>query len=510
VFGWMNRKSEPWSLATLKLPWVKAQSLCDLIAKDPRTALPEEESGARIKWAAGALDGVMGHHAGRGDGTEDLTRVLRSVRGLLAKASDAGLKSLYDAVCKTPLLGYVDQLLPAIETEFSADRARLAALARLFVTKAPRREAVKFGIAILGIAGTEDDLDVLRKIGLCDEFTLFAAVAIQTLSPASERDLWKLAKGVEGWGRIYLIERLAHTEDTEIRGWLLRDGFRNAVMDEYVACICARAGRLHEALRKSPKDDRLLDSATDLIFAMITGGPAEDIDDYEHAAEAVEAYLDAVWVQESFSPKRFVVVDRVREWLSSAEGWEKRSRCGWSVSNRERCLTVAQELLNREGWKEQAIQDLSSTDAAVFHWANRAARTLGVDTWDVLFARVERDGISSTLWYELTEATDAARIDRLVGFAEQVIPLDEIASGPSDEIGLGPGFEPHHTLDWMLQLLDRFPGKVGNSFGRVCRARLCEIATGRFGCSKIGNAAIGRPMRGLFSGRRRMPNPIKS
>src|SRR5689334_27399 len=34
-----------------------------------------------------------------------------------------------------------------------------------------------------------------------------------------------------------------------------------------------------------------------------------------------------------------------------------------------------------------------------------------------LFARVERDGISSTLWYELTEATDAARIDRLVRFS---------------------------------------------------------------------------------------------
>jgi hypothetical protein len=41
----------------------------------------------------------------------------------------------------------------------------------------------------------------------------------------------------------------------------------------------------------------------------------------------------------------------------------------------------------------------------------------------------------------------------------QAIPLNEIASGPADEIGLGPGFEPHNTLDWMLQLLDRFPGK---------------------------------------------------
>jgi hypothetical protein len=155
VFGWMDRKSEPWSLATLKLPWGKAQSLCDLIVKDPRTPLPEEDPAAGIKWAAGALDGVMGHHAGCVDGTEDLRRVLRSLRGLLAKASDAALEKVYDAACKTPLLGYVEELLPAIETQFSSDRVRLAALARLFVTEAPRREAVKFGIAVLVQTGCD-------------------------------------------------------------------------------------------------------------------------------------------------------------------------------------------------------------------------------------------------------------------------------------------------------------------------------------------------------------------
>ena len=53
---------------------------------------------------------------------------------------------------------------------------------------------MKFGIAILGIAGNKGDLDVLRKIEVCDEFRLFSAVAIQDVSPTYERDLWKLAK----------------------------------------------------------------------------------------------------------------------------------------------------------------------------------------------------------------------------------------------------------------------------------------------------------------------------
>jgi len=113
---------------------------------------------------------------------------------LLAKSSDANLQKVYDAVCEAPLLRYEDQLLPTIESELSPDEARLAALARLFVINAPRREAVKFGIAILGIAGNKGDLDVLRKIGVCDEFRLFSAVAIQNVSPTYERDLWKFAK----------------------------------------------------------------------------------------------------------------------------------------------------------------------------------------------------------------------------------------------------------------------------------------------------------------------------
>jgi hypothetical protein len=268
----MRGKSEPWSLATVKLLWGETQSLYEFISTDAQAALPEEDHGARLKWAPGALDGVMGHHVGRGDTADDVRRVLAALRALLANASSTNLEKFCDAACETQVLGYVDQLLTAIGAEFSPNRAQLAALARLFLTRAPRREAVKLGIAVLGIAGTEEDVEVLRRIGFCDEFTLFAAVAIQNLSPAWEREAWELAKVVEGWGRVHLIERLAQTQDPEIRSWMLRTGYQNAVMGEYVACICARAGKLHEALRQSPRDESLLESATDLILAMMNGG----------------------------------------------------------------------------------------------------------------------------------------------------------------------------------------------------------------------------------------------
>jgi hypothetical protein len=97
-------------------------------------------------------------------------------------------RKAYGAVCDAPLLGYVDQLLPAIEAEFSDDKVRLTEVACLFEFKAPRREPVQFGILLLGFAGSACNVDALRTIGACDEFTLFDAVGIQNLLPYYERD----------------------------------------------------------------------------------------------------------------------------------------------------------------------------------------------------------------------------------------------------------------------------------------------------------------------------------
>jgi hypothetical protein len=39
------------------------------------------------------------------------------------------------------------------------------------------------------------------------------------------------------------------------------------------------------------------------------------------------------------------------------------------------------------------------------------------------------------------------------------LPLDKIATGPADALGIGLGFEAHQALDYILQELPRFPGQ---------------------------------------------------
>jgi hypothetical protein len=50
---------------------------------------------------------------------------------------------------------------------------------------------------------------------------------------------------------------------------------------------------------------------------------------------------------------------------------------------------------------------------------------------------------------------DLERIRRVIAFAEANLPLDEIATGPSDELGLGPAYSAHSCLDFIVQEMRR-------------------------------------------------------
>ncbi len=56
------------------------------------------------------------------------------------------------------------------------------------------------------------------------------------------------------------------------------------------------------------------------------------------------------------------------------------------------------------------------------------------------------------------QTEDRSRIEQVVALAEARIPLSKIATGPSDETGLGARFEHHGALDFILQELRDFPG----------------------------------------------------
>jgi hypothetical protein len=67
------------------------------------------------------------------------------------------------------------------------------------------------------------------------------------------------------------VERLRETTDPDIRSWILREGYRNSIMHEYLAYIAATTGGLLEALRAETVDRRLLTAAGQILQALDRG-----------------------------------------------------------------------------------------------------------------------------------------------------------------------------------------------------------------------------------------------
>ncbi len=70
-----------------------------------------------------------------------------------------------------------------------------------------------------------------------------------------------------------------------------------------------------------------------------------------------------------------------------------------------------------------------------------------MDTWEASFRRQQRD--LGDHWFDLMRTSDQERIDRLLGLAESTLPLDDIATGPGMELGIGPAFRHHGALDFI-------------------------------------------------------------
>lgn len=472
IVAWWFGRSAKWDLAAMRPPWGERPSIYEHVLRHVPDVgvglraggdkLPDEaivRGEHQISWVAGALDGVMGRHAGGGDEAEHeaLVRdVFEALERALRAPTQGNIDKLYKQVGESGVLGVIDPLVERIANA-SLPEDRLEELARWLATKAADREPVKFGVAMLGLFPGARHHQVFHTLGRHEEFTLFAGVAFSNSDPDNaERHWFELVRHVDGWGRIQIVERFADTNDEAIERWMLRDGYRNSVMYEYLAYICATAGGLRDALTANEIDDELLHGAGDLISALITGnrGPAQGIDDYLDAASVVQRYLDHLEPRIATLDELIVVGTLHRFVSDESDGWDKRSANGWSANVRTSVQTRTAAILAQPRWRTLVEAGFDAHEQEFWKVAE-AARALGMDIWDVHYRRTRQ---RKDHWFQLMETSDETRVAKVVALGEERLPLDAIASGPGTDLGLGPEFEHHGHLDAIVQSLGKHPG----------------------------------------------------
>ncbi len=477
IFNWLkgNKTSQNGDSADApaSLPWEGRPSIYEHIKQHIQPGvrglaeggyqLPDEDRRSKegeLRWGRGSMDGVLSHHMGEGGDTTRAKMLCDYVKAFCATPTVTNLSTVYNFILEDQMFPLVDGFLALLmEDSQEVDTERLFELGYVLATQGADQEPVKCGLAILGLYHGDGPMEVLQTLGRHDEFTLYSAVGLSNLPEGSDQAIWELAKQVDGWGRIHTVERLKETDDPQIQDWLLHEGYRNSILNEYLAYISAVTGGLRDAITQSEVEDRTLSAAGELIIALTKGGPAPGMDDYDDGAEAVAAYVTHMR-ERARSLKEFNILAWIRDYVTEEDvDWTARESNGWTKGVRQQVRDICEGVLGDEKWRAMVLADLASGDDKVFNRASSAARELGIDTWSYSLARLEEKPLEPSRWSDVVSYCATYRIDELVSFAKRVLPLDKIATGPDESLGLKPESAAHDCLNYVLQALRKHPGK---------------------------------------------------
>lgn len=461
-------------------------------------ALPDEPAddaapygGPRIRWAAGARDGVAVFHlSGRAPGIRQVAPIVDAlllyVRSPGAKEREA-LETVVSRVVGddafVPFVGPVlDRLEDALDHEErgSLARVQMPPATRRLLLETERRDTLKLAIALLGPFGSLDDKDILETVGLHDEFTLYAIDALGAIFP-DPIDSWLLfAMGTFGWGKIHsvlaLVERLPESGDRrkEIERFLLRSGCENGVQHGYLALPTASSAGLAAALQDNP-DAELLYGAGLVLSSLAedtsTGGPGGDMGDYSEGALAAKRFLEAATrdgAPGSSTLDTFLAVSSVRTFVREVVKQDRQRwiDLGWTADLCADIANMADRYLGHETWREQALDTLQRGEPAERWKARSVCRVLEIPMATELEIVVGADPSDVGAWHDLSMQADREGMERAVTMAPGLLRLDKLfAPGPSTSLGLGPDFPRFEICDALANGLAKFPGS-GSPFLR--------------------------------------------
>lgn len=436
--------------------------------------LPDDEirfQDEPLRFVAGGMDGVFGHHVGEGESEAEARQIAEWIKSIAEEDTIEPKMELYEKLQEDKLVGLIDPVLNKM-VEFALPiQPYLHNYARWLAFDSPDRGAVKFGIAILGLIRDPQDMPDILTLGKHEEFTLFASVALTNSDENPEMQLWQLAQFVDGWGKIQIVERLADTQHPEIKKWLVREGYKNSIMYEYLAYVCAEGGELKKELSAPDIDDELLRGAGDIIEALVNGGPAQDIRTYQDGSEVFRLYIGHLKKAGKYQLRDFLVLRTMQRFIQNEErDWTWLEKMGWTEDARNNLLIEIHQLIKKDLWRELVLKAQSSKDETELWWANSVARAIGMDMWEIHWKRLRDNPRQSVLWYHVTEDLNEERMDKIIALAKAQLPMDEIAAGPADELGMGPAFEAHRSLDFVLQYLGKYPGKGGDLIKTALRS----------------------------------------
>jgi hypothetical protein len=400
----------------------------------PDGGYPLPDDGPPTGLTSSVHDGIRTHHFSFSTNRSAAVQAAGSIAALTTESPEAAaLQGLHDFLAEQDALAIADELGDELRNG-RVRRSRTREVGRWLAEYGTRRNAVATGIVLIGLTGDERDRELLLLLGALEDLSLYAVVALERTQSDRDWAIFELARRVRAWGRIHAVERLSATTDPEIMAWMLREGFRNNIMDEYLALTAATTGDLAGALRQPEVDSELLDGAGGILTGLscADGGPAKGMKHYPEAAAVIDRYLTLVRDRPP-TLERMHVVLKLNDYL------EQDSRC--------------REILTDLDWIATVQQAIEAPDLATFRQAIWPSIKLGLRIHDQVVTWLAQEPHDVHLWSRVKDVAE------LVELAERLLPLTDLCTGPALCDGFGREYAADRALAYVVDELRKHPGR---------------------------------------------------
>ncbi len=425
-----------------------------------------------FSWSAGAREGIILHQR-IGRAIEQLPSqkaceefalsLYHAIKHIVLLPDKEHIDSFYSMACQDKLapITYLPHLIKKIEQDETLINHEVYFQFILLILKSsPDKNPIKIALGLLGTFSDSPSQRLLLLFALHPEFTLYAIRSLKQRLSCEELEpfLYSLGQRTKGWGRIQFIEYLPSTLSINNRYWLLTEGYKNNVMTEYVAYDCVTKGALLEMLNTHPLDNELLLGCSDLLRALLNGGPTKDIYDYVEGVQACNTFISQV---DSLPPKELKLLYCVCEIAdfvqNSGEDWLLLESLGWDDQYQQQIISTSQNIIQKPEWSILIIEALQNSSRSKSYQASLVAKSLRLDIWELLFS-LQKDNPNADWWHQLMQTDASHKIERVVKLAEQQIELTAFDSTDDPLITTYSEYQPHHAVEYIMQDLGGFPG----------------------------------------------------
>lgn len=410
-----------------------------------------------LRFAPGAMEGILGHHAsGKGE-TNDFLDTLKDYLQLsevdaMTQFEERLTKDFHVATMRNDLLEKI------IEHKEDYNAAKLANLGYHFAKNGTKNETVKLGLSLLALfnfSENEKVCHVLKTLGYCEEFTDYVLMNTYDWEEKKRQDFYfELAKELKGWGKINVVEML-EADSEEKKEWLLCYGCRNSVLYSYLGLVCAEKCDLYARLEQGNLTDEELRGAGDIMEGLTDEGPCAGMSALEKPVELTLLYLEELEKHMQAGACEGCLQDIVVDIKSVLLlCWIDDYFADSEIENAQAVCVRIQKLLDGMDKHQLIVDNLTENT----HACLQLARKYDIDLSQQILELIRMDfGKYYTYSYYLLNKNKC--VDEFLEICDREIDAERYPQKMADSLGLGNLGEGVLAMDMIVQYLDRYPLK---------------------------------------------------